>query len=105
MYLKRLVTAFVFFLGVVSSSETTHMRHPLHNSSQLSFGGPDCGVCGTSYQACCLGFGAKGYPCDCHLTEEGSGKSGSNCGDCGTAYAACCIGFDKDGYPCQCDVM
>jgi C1A family cysteine protease len=62
-----------------------------------------CGDCGRAYQACCLGFGAKGYPCDCHL-EDGNGKSGNNCGDCGVAYSACCIGFEKDGYPCQCDV-
>lgn len=65
---------------------------------------PDCGVCGTSYQTCCLAFGAKGYPCDCHL-QDGSGESGSNCGDCGTAYAACCIGYAADGYPCECDVL
>ena len=66
-------------------------------------GAPNCGVCGTSYQTCCLAFGAKGYPCDCHL-EEGSGKAGSNCGDCGVEYAACCIGYAADGYPCECDV-
>ena len=67
--------------------------------------GPQCGDCGKAYQACCFGYGAKGYPCDCHLTEGGSGTAGSNCGDCGVGYAACCVGFDKDGYPCQCDVL
>ena len=65
----------------------------------------DCGTCGTGYQACCIGFAIDGYPCDCHLQDGGSGKSGSNCGDCGTAYSACCIGYEADGYPCQCDVM
>jgi len=67
--------------------------------------GPDCGTCGTGYQTCCIGFAIDGYPCDCHLTEGGSGTAGSNCGDCGTAYAACCIGYATDGYPCQCDVL
>lgn len=66
---------------------------------------PSCGTCGTAYQTCCIGFAVDGYPCDCHLTEGGSGTSGSNCGDCGTAYAACCIGYAADGYPCECDVV
>ena len=61
------------------------------------------GHCGRAYQACCFGFAAKGYPCDCHL-EPGSGTAGQNCGDCGTAYAACCIAYKADGYPCECDV-
>ena len=65
----------------------------------------NCGTCGTGYQTCCIGFALDGYPCDCHLQEGGSGKSGSDCGDCGTAYAACCIGYAADGYPCECDVM
>jgi len=64
----------------------------------------NCGVCGKSYQACCLAFGAEGYPCDCHLVD-GTGKAGSNCGDCGVGYAACCIGYETDGYPCECDVL
>ena len=64
-----------------------------------------CGTCGTGYQTCCVGFAIDGYPCDCHLQEGGSGKSGADCGDCGTAYAACCIGYAADGYPCECDVM
>ena len=63
----------------------------------------DCGVCGKAYQGCCLGFGSKGYPCDCHL-EDGDGKSGENCGDCGVAYSACCVGYAADGYPCGCNV-
>ena len=104
MYLTKVAAALVLLLGVVSS-QTTNLRTQFNNSSKIALGGPDCGVCGTSYQACCLGFGAKGYPCDCHLTEGGSGESGSNCGDCGTAYSACCIGYAADGYPCQCDVL
>ena len=64
-----------------------------------------CGTCGTGYQACCAGFALDGYPCDCHLQQGGSGRSGANCGDCGTAYSACCIGYSTQGYPCQCDVM
>ena len=71
-------------------------------TDNLEFG--ECGDCGTSYQACCLGFAAKGYPCDCHLSEDGSGLVGSNCGDCGIEYGACCIGFSQKGYPCNCDV-
>jgi len=61
------------------------------------------GDCGKSYQACCIAFGAKGYPCGCHLTD-GTGTAGSNCGDCGTEFAACCIGFSAKGYPCKCNV-
>lgn len=64
-----------------------------------------CGTCGVGYQSCCIGFAIDGYPCDCHLEENGSGKAGSNCGDCGTAFSACCIGYAADGYPCECDVM
>ena len=37
------------------------------------------GDCGKSYQACCLAFKVKGFPCGCHLAD-GSGTSGSNCG-------------------------
>lgn len=70
---------------------------------QIELQSNNCGTCGTAYQTCCIGFGANGYPCDCHL-EDGTGKAGSNCGDCGTAYAACCIGYAADGYPCECDV-
>ena len=61
------------------------------------------GDCAKSYQACCIAFGVKGYPCGCHLTD-GSGSAGSNCGDCGTEFAACCIGFGAKGYPCKCSV-
>ncbi len=71
---------------------------------QIDLKSVDCGTCGTAYQSCCLGFAIDGYPCDCHLQEDGSGKAGSNCGDCGTGFAACCIGYAADGYPCQCDV-
>ena len=69
----------------------------------LSKASNDCGVCGKAYQGCCLGFGSKGYPCECHL-EDGDGKSGENCGDCGIAYSACCVGYATDGYPCGCNV-
>lgn len=62
-----------------------------------------CGTCGLSYQACCAGFAAKGFPCDCHLCD-GSGEVGQGCGDCGAAYQLCCLGFEKEGDPCQCDV-
>ena len=63
-----------------------------------------CGTCGTAYQGCCIAFGAKGFPCDCHLQSDGSGTVGSNCGDCGTGYGACCLGFKAEGSPCTCDV-
>ena len=72
-------------------------------NTELNNKAPDCGVCGKAYQTCCIGFGAQGYPCDCHL-EEGTGKSGENCGDCGVGFAGCCIGYAVDGYPCECDV-
>ena len=104
MHFTKIATVFLLFIGSLSFGNSRQLR-PVNDSSSVLFGGPDCGVCGTSYQACCLGFGAKGYPCDCHLTEGGSGESGSNCGDCGTAYSACCIGYAADGYPCQCDVL
>ena len=71
---------------------------------QIDLKSVDCGTCGTAYQSCCLGFAIDGYPCDCHLQEDGSGKAGSNCGDCGTGFSACCIGYAADGFPCQCDV-
>ena len=59
--------------------------------------------CATAYQGCCIAYGAKGFPCKCHLTD-GNGKAGSECGTCGTAYAACCVGFAARGSPCTCDV-
>ena len=64
---------------------------------------PDPGDCGRAYQACCVAFQLKGYPCGCSLAP-GQGASGPSCGDCGTAYAACCVGFQAKGYPCTCDV-
>jgi len=75
----------------------------LNKHASLSATCSAVGDCGRAYQACCVAFGAKGYPCGCHL-QDGSGEAGANCGDCGTAYAACCIGFSAKGYPCQCDV-
>lgn len=65
--LDQISSCICSFLGVVSS-QTTNLRTQFNNSSELALGGPECGVCGTSYQARCLGFGAKGYPCECHLT-------------------------------------
>ena len=65
---------------------------------------PQCGYCGVAYQACCIGFKSKGYPCGCDLQDGGSGKAGEGCGDCGVSYAACCIGFEKEGDPCTCNV-
>ena len=61
------------------------------------------GDCGLAYEACCAGFAAKGFPCDCQL-KEGQGEAGSSCGDCGAAYSACCAGFKAQGFPCTCDV-
>lgn len=61
------------------------------------------GDCGKSYQACCIAYGIKGYPCGCHL-EDGTGTAGANCGTCGTEFAACCVGFAAKGYPCKCNV-
>merc|ERR1712178_347364 len=61
------------------------------------------GDCGRAYQACCIAFEAKGYPCGCSL-QDGNGTAGETCGDCGTAYSACCIGFSARGYPCECSV-
>ena len=54
----------------------------------------DKGTCGNAYQACCIAFQIKGYPCGCHL-QDGSGKVGTNCGDCGTAFGACCIALSS----------
>ena len=99
-------TFFVFAAFVlVCSFASPVFKKTLNETDSTPLFAPQCGDCGKAYQACCLGYGAKGYPCDCHLTEGGSGTAGTNCGDCGVAYSACCVGFDKDGYPCQCDVM
>mmetsp|Transcript_11158 Transcript_11158/g.24104 ORF Transcript_11158/g.24104 Transcript_11158/m.24104 type:complete len:185 (+) Transcript_11158:68-622(+) len=62
------------------------------------------GECGLAYEACCAGFAAKGFPCDCQLKDDGHGEAGSSCGDCGAAYAACCAGFKAQGFACSCDV-
>ena len=61
------------------------------------------GDCGLAYEACCAGFAAKGFPCDCQL-KDGHGEAGSSCGDCGAAYSVCCAGFKAQGSPCTCDV-
>ena len=79
--------------------------YPVVSENLNSLEGNKCGDCGLSYQACCLGYGAKGYPCDCKLEEEGTGKIGNNCGTCGLEYQACCLGFKKKGYPCNCDIV
>lgn len=73
----------------------------------ITVNGGNCpvpGDCGRAYGACCLGFGAKGYPCGCVL-QPGSGNAGSSCGDCGASFAVCCTGFAAKGYPCGCDVQ
>merc|ERR1711907_258944 len=59
------------------------------------------GHCGRAYQACCAGFAAKGFPCQCHLVD-GTGQSG-NCGTCGSGYSACCAAYKAKGFPCTCD--
>lgn len=90
---------------VMSQDNCDYSKFSISTSQYDNYqGSSDCGVCGTAYQTCCIGFGAKGYPCDCHL-QDGTGQAGSNCGDCGTTYAACCIGYAADGYPCECDVL
>jgi len=61
------------------------------------------GDCGLAYEACCAGFGAKGYPCACSLAD-GTGNAAADCGTCGTAYSACCAGFAAKGFPCTCDI-
>jgi len=61
------------------------------------------GKCGKAYQACCIGYGATGYPCGCSLSD-GDGSSKGDCGTCGAAYQICCDGFKKDGFACGCDV-
>merc|ERR1711976_335445 len=38
----------------------------------------DKGHCGNAYQACCLTYGAQGYPCGCSLTD-GTGESKGDC--------------------------
>ena len=90
-------------VGVCGIASTPSFPVSDTQSNYLSKPSADCGVCGKAYQACCFGFGSKGYPCDCHL-EDGDGKSAENCGDCGVAYSACCIGYASDGYPCECNV-
>ena len=29
--------------------------------------GENCGDCGVAYSACCVGYAADGYPCDCNV--------------------------------------
>ena len=102
MYLGILLhNRFNFFWGASFILKHNYMKPKKVDNLK----GPSCGTCGTGYQTCCIGFAVDGYPCDCHLTESGSGTAGSNCGDCGTAFGACCIGYAADGYPCECDMM
>jgi len=62
------------------------------------------GDCGHAYQACCIGFEAKGFPCACHLSN-GTGTAGSSdCGTCGKAFVLCCDAFNLKGSPCGCDI-
>jgi len=63
----------------------------------------DIGHCGKAYQACCITYGAQGYPCGCSLSD-GSGSSIGDCGTCGAAYQICCDSYKADGFPCNCDV-
>jgi len=63
------------------------------------------GHCGRAYQACCIGFGADGHPCDCKLAADGTGTAGANCGTCGVGFRACCLGYRLTGNPCTCDVL
>jgi hypothetical protein len=56
------------------------------------------GTCGNAYQACCIAFQLKGFPCGCHL-KDGTGQVGANCGDCGTTFGVCCIAES-----CKCDI-
>jgi hypothetical protein len=84
------------------------MQTAASNSSSPSAEAGTCsdkGKCGEAYQACCAGFGAKGFPCGCHLTGGGTGQQGAGCGDCGAAYTLCCAGFKAKGFPCTCDVL
>ena len=75
------------------------------NVDTSNVSGIQCDKCGLSYQTCCFAFGVKGYPCDCHLSEDGHGGVGDNCGDCGVEYEACCIASNLKGTPCECDVL
>lgn len=62
------------------------------------------GVCGRSYQACCLGSKVKGSPCKCQL-RNGSGEAGArDCGFCGKAFVTCCTAYKLGSHPCGCDV-
>merc|ERR1712096_268412 len=61
------------------------------------------GYCGKGYQACCITYGAEGYPCGCHL-RDGTGSSIGDCGTCGASYQLCCDGFKATGNACFCDV-
>jgi hypothetical protein len=63
----------------------------------------DIGHCGKAYQACCITYGAQGYPCGCSLSD-GQGSSVGDCGTCGAAYQICCDSYKADGFPCNCDV-
>ena len=61
------------------------------------------GTCGNAYQACCIAFQLKGFPCGCHL-KDGTGEVGANCGDCGTTFGACCIAEGLRQESCKCDI-
>merc|ERR1719323_2858267 len=109
--------ALAFFVILLSHSPADALRrqskkeqeHKLSAVDWLSQQGnatcsQDIGHCGVAYQACCIGFGADGFPCGCKL-QDGTGMAGSDCGTCGTGYAACCIGYSVGGFPCKCDVF
>ena len=48
----------------------------LNKHASLSATCSAVGDCGRAYQACCVAFGAKGYPCGCHL--QASALSGTH---------------------------
>ena len=80
----------------VTSAKAAVASPPAWAAAGASNGCSAVGKCGRAYQACCAGFAAKGFPCQCHLAN-GDGEAGK-CGDCGTGFAACCIGFAAKGH-------
>ena len=62
----------------------------------------DCGDCGKAYQGCCVAFGIKGFPCNCHL-QAGSGKA-EELRRLRHWVLRLLHRLRRKGYPCQCDV-
>jgi len=95
-----------YILGGVACMDSTLAATSGTTDIKTKSSGATCsaiGDCGRTYQGCCAGFAAKGFPCDCHL-QDGTGTAGANCGTCGTGFAACCVGFAAKGFPCKCNV-